>query len=88
MDDIKLYSSIPNTGSLAHAADEPNLADQNLVIALLTAAVAYQAILCLLNTLAINTSAAIVGLSEGLIIAWYHYHRAIRGRLLLLCGTV
>lgn len=43
-------------------------ADQRIILGVIIAAVVYQALLCLLNTLGIRTSAAFVGASEALII--------------------
>jgi putative polymerase len=45
-----------------------SITDQRFIIGVMIAAVIYQAVLCLLNTMGIRTSAAFVGASEALII--------------------
>ena len=46
----------------------PGASDLKLIMGVMIAAVTYQAVLCLLNTLGIRTSAALVGVSEALIL--------------------
>lgn len=47
---------------------KPEIIDQRLIIAILVASVTYQAVLCLINTLVMSASFALVGLAEALIL--------------------